>query len=323
MINYFIKKLLRKEVILYNKHRQTLPILANDWNRQHYYFINLMNLIKWIPFKTNNKNKFKIIYCLLWIIRPKYIIDINWISRIQLTYYLFCLKNNETKFIVIQHGIYVGGMVTDIAHRYTKCQIFLCWSEYFVQIFQNYNAGKSTKMITFGNTVFNDFKRSKMVYSKEKNGKVLIAPSGVKEKRYEAVQSMAKKLLHVGFQVFFKGHNFQESKYAIIENFTKVESPILKILNSREFDFIISDHSTVLLDAIYFKNPVLLFSMPGELHEYSENIYSSLLKNQYFLYEGLNTMSDWYDAIDIQNQEKLLNLMVATENSNNSLQIIN
>ncbi len=155
MLNYICKYLLKKEVVLYVLHRQTLPIINNPINKQKFVFINVMYLWRIFPLPGKYKLKFKIMYLILNIISPKYIIDINWVSKWESLYKVWTKKHQKSKFIVIQHGGYVGGIIKDNAHKYTKCDVFLTWSEYFTNLFKEYNKGKKTEIVTFGNTVYN------------------------------------------------------------------------------------------------------------------------------------------------------------------------
>jgi len=90
-------------------------------------------------------------------------------------------------------------------------------------------------------------------------------------------------------------------------------------LEENDFDLIIADHSTALLDAIFFKNKVLYLIL-----KIYQGIYNSIFKvfTQYFTSDHYSTKSKNYfkDAIDIENQEALFTNMVTL--GNNNLEII-
>lgn len=316
MIGCLLRLMTGKYLILYNNHRQTLPLISHPENCRRYLFIEMSRFWRFIPFRSNDKRKYRVMYMMLNIFGPKYILDINWISLYQSLYKVWTKNHTDKKFIVLQHGSYIGGVVTDVGHRYTKCDVFLTWGDYFTRLFMDYNSGKKVEVRTFGNSIYNVYDRSKFEYSQKKSGKILFAPSGIKDKRLQALQALYKKLVNAGFVVFLVEHRFQNEKFQEISTIPKIEDNTLGLLKAHEFDIVISDHSTVLLDAIFFKNPVLFYSGPSKVEEYHNNHYTKYLVNVFNILNNVATEKDIYNIIDIDAQEKMFKEMVSCDCNN-------
>lgn len=318
MINRLTKLFTGKEIILYDKHRQTEPLAQNAFNKSKFLFIDIGVLWRLIPFRSIDKRKHKIMFCLLTIIRPKYILTMNWISVRESLYKVWTAKHPESRFIVVQHGSYKGGIVTDIAHRYAKCDVFFVWGEYFKNVFEHYNKGKNVQIVSLGNPVYNTCNRNDFTYRKGITGKILLLPSASDELLLEHLYSLIHRLNELEFKVFVKTHNKQgrelnkdgSFKYPEIKNVEKITSDLYEVLRKNDFDFIISDHSTALLDAIFFKNKVIYFdSINGKNDQ--KTYYSCVLPNLYE--QNYNNISkvDFYAFLDIPRQERLFSAMVS------------
>lgn len=303
-------------MVLYNYHRQTIPLVLEEENKRRYIFLKDAFLWRFIPFKSSNKIKFKIIYSILLFLKPAIILDINWINFKGAVYHLWAKKNRPSKFIVLQHGSYIGGIVTDNAHKYAHCDIFLTWGEFFSDQFKMYNYGKEMEVLTFGNSVLNGVDRSKLSYKKAQDRKVLIAPSGIKGSRLKAVYNLTNRLEDYGFEVFFRQHRFQKSRFQDLNKSIKLDDrPLKEIFLSLDYDFIVSDHSSLMLDAIYSKNRVVFFSAPGEITEYLNNNFTQYLSNIYYGIDEVNSIEDIYAMPNEVKQEMLLDSMIYKGNN--------
>lgn len=322
MINLLVKRLLGKEIVFYAKHRQTHPLVNNTFNRRTYLFIESTTIWKYIPFKNEDKRKHKIMYFILQCLRPKYIVSINWISRSENLFKVWTASNPGSKFIVVQHGAYVGGVVNNKPHKYTNCDIFLTWGPYFVKQFKKNNSHKKVEILNFGNPVYNQFDRSILEYRKEKTNKILLLPTALNNKDIQPFYNLIKRLLALNFKVVVKAHNRQgreknidgSLKYPVIVGVEMIEGDLSKILQMNDYDFIISDHSTSLLDAIFFKNKVIYFDPNNSSKGYTTN-YSIYLKNLYL--ENLleingNSLYHW---INLEKQEELFENMITIGNN--------
>ena len=320
MIGTILTYFTNKKIIVYNKHRQTLPIIDHEENRSKFLFINIAPVWGWIPFKANNKLKYSVMHFLLEILQPQYIIDINWISRRQALYRTWSKKKSRSKFVVIQHGSYVGGVVTDIAHRYISCDVFLTWGPYFERLFKKYNSNKKCEITTFGNPVYNQYNRVKMSYKNSRVQRILFAPSAMKQERLTEFYDFIQVLQKLGFEVAYKEHNMQSSMYGPVTGVEKEMKRTMDILERQIYDVIITDHSSFLLDAIHFKNPVIFFA-PADIHNsvYQQNKYSEHLTNACPLTE-LKSKEEIYHLIDLKKQEELYaNLICSGTNIISSL----
>lgn len=313
MINSLVKYFTKKEIVLYNKHRQSIPIVNNKRNRKKYIFLNFNRILSKIPIKSEYKLKYKVAYIILNFISPKYIMDINWISRMSCLYKLWTKNHLKSKYIVIQHGSYVGGVVTDIPHRYTNCDVFLVWGNYFKILFENYNKGKKIDILNFGNPVYNEFNRDDFHYKDEHQSKikVLLAPSAIEGEPLEQLYKLYDKLVELGFDVKIKEHSMQ-NKFAQITRLPKELCSPLKLLKDQHYDIIVSDHSSIILDAIFFKNPVVSFS-------YQETKFLEYLDNAFDQVDSIVNKENFLKYFNKKQQELLFSYMVNSKNNSNEL----
>lgn len=322
MINYLCKLSSGKEIILYDNHRQIAPLVSNSKNKTKYWFFDIGLIWKYIPFKTIDKRKHKVMFFILSFIQPKYIISMNWLTPRESLYKVWTGKNAKSKFIVVQHGVYVGGVVTDIPHKYTKCDIFLTWGPYFVNQFVGYNSLKNVKILSFGNSIYNTYNRDSFSYKSAKSSKVLLLPTALDAKNLIPFNNLIKRLQQLHFKVTVKEHAKQGSendkngnfKYPSIENVAVITNPLYPILQHNDYDFIIADHSSSLLDAIFFKNKVL-YCDPNNFNNGYMTQYSNYLTNIFVRDYSVINKNYFENSINIVNQETLFAKMVTTANN--------
>lgn len=301
-----------------------MPIANHPLNKMKYWFVEVNLIWKYIPFKTTDKRKHKVMYVILSLITPKYIISMNWLSQRESLYKVWTKKKSSSKFIVVQHGAYVGGVVIDedIDHRYTKCDIFLTWGTYFVHQFNHYNGKKKVQLVNFGNTIYNNLNRAKYTYKNNKNNKILMLPTALDYENIKLFYSLLNKLKELKFDVFVKSHGKQGTeldanqtlKFPAMKGVTIIVSDLYTLLEDNDYDCIISDHSSSLLDAVFFKNKVLYFDPNNDTKSYKTN-YSNYLINIFNLYNQIDTKDKMYEAISIANQEALLSNMIHPGNN--------
>lgn len=300
---------------MYNKHRQSNPVARNKFNRKAYIFISDTWIWRYVPFRSTSKWKYKIIYIILSFLKPHVILDINWINLKGGFYHLWAKKNRPSKFVVLQHGSYVGGIVTDIAHRYTHCDEFLTWGDYFTNYFEKVNCHKSVKIKTFGNPVYNEVDRNNLNYSKKEGiKKVLFAPSAVSsERKLKYIQFMVA-LARTDLEFWFKPHNMQVKIGGEFD--IPVEVNLYKGDNLwSDFDLLISDISTILIDACFFKKHVLFFMPMHEDERFNNTLYAKYMLNLSDLVSSLDNKTSFYNLIDENVQEELFNVMIAASSN--------
>lgn len=323
MFNSILKFITGKEVILYDKHRQTTPIANHTINKKKYFFIEVGLIWKYIPFKTSDKRKHRIMYCILSCIKPKCIISMNWLTQRESLYKVWTANHSESSFIVVQHGSYLGGVVTDIPHKYTKCDVFLTWGSYFTTEFSKFNSLKKGKIINFGNTIYNTYHSEHRSYKSTKHNKILLLPTALDPENVIHFKTLFRKLQELKFEVVLKEHGKQGTekdkkgalKYPSLKGVTKIAGDLYPILENNDFDFIISDHSSSLLDAVFFKNKVLYFDPNNERKGYKTN-YSKYLINLFDTDLEKATKNTFYELISVDNQELLLNNMIHKGSNN-------
>jgi hypothetical protein len=323
MINSLFKILFNKQIILYSKHGIILPIVLNAENRLKFFFLDVNLMWNYIPFKTSDKRKHSVMYFLLNLINPKYIIVANWITTRESLYKVWTDRHIQSKFIVVQHGSYVGGFVSDIAHKYAKCDIFLTWGIYFVDQFSKYNNKKKVKIICYGNPIYNNFNRKEYKYKNNISNKVLLLPTALDYQNLNELYILIDRLNEFNFEVVLKTHNKQGNnefnsdgtlKFPKIEGVDQIKGELYAILQNNDFDFIISDHSSSLLDAIFFKNKVLYFDPNNKIKGYETN-YSNYLVNLFEVDISSISKNNFYEFLSVDNQESLFYNMTCKGNN--------
>lgn len=328
MINRLIRIATGKDIILYDEHRNTTPLANNLYNRQKFLFVDIGLIWKCIPFKSTDKRKHRIMYLVLSIVRPKYILSMNWLTKRESLYKVWTARHPVSKFIVVQHGAYVGGVVTDIAHKFTKCDIFLTWGPFFTREFTTNNFKKKVNIISFGNSVYNEFNREDYFYKEVRTNKVLLLPTALTSNNLPPFITLIRKLQELDFKVVLKEHAKQGTekdksgniKYPAINGVSKLTGKLYPILQNNDFDFIIADHSTALLDAIFFKNKVLYFDPSNNTNGYTTN-YSRFLYNVYLKDIQKVDKDTFYQLIDVKNQEELFTNMIEIGNNHVKIDI--
>ena len=307
-----------RKLVIYNKHRQTDPIIRDPDNRKAYIFLPDYRIWSNVPFRATSKMKYRVIYLILSILRPSIILDINWINLKGCLYHLWAKKNRPSKFVVVQHGSYVGGIVTDVAHRYTHCDEFLTWGDYFTRYFVALNSKKLVVINSFGNPIYNGVQRNNFSFPEvNKLEKILIVPSAVSDNRKSHYIIMISFLLDLGLQVWFKPHNMQEQIGGCLLLPEEVKLYDGKSILT-DFELIVSDISTILLDACFYKRYVLFF-MPEHENEWINNsVYAQHMINVSDRLYSIKDKNDLLDMISVRAQEDLFNCLI-NGNMNNKI----
>jgi hypothetical protein len=311
MLNSLLRFFTGREIILYTRHRQTLPLI-NTETKKKYFFAEYTLLWKLtFPFGRNSSLRYRVMALFLYIVSPKYILDVNWIMKYHILFYVWCKKSGNSKYVVVQHGIYAAGIITEISHRFTKCDVMLCWSDYFKEVLSGYNQGKKTKFYVIGNPVYNQYDRSNFEYKKDIGNKILIAISPMGGERLKKLTEFKNNLEKMNFVVNIKEHPLQSIMEKPLTGFNKITGDLYSILTSDEYDIVMCDTSTSLLDAIFFKKYVMFFSPENTTIHYTDNIYSKHLRNFASEYKSVVTKQDLQSKLNISDQENLFNQLVS------------
>lgn len=322
MINRIIKKITGKEIVFVNYHRNSAPII--DANQDKYIFFDpgflwrLMGIVG-----KRNKLRYRLMYLLLSLVKPAWIIDINWLDKLQ-SLYLVWANQHDKQFLVIQHGIYYGGMMRDIPEKYVKCNIMLVWSDYFRNMFLENNPDKNFRCISFGNPIYNKHDRSLSEYPEKIGYKILLAPSLIKGHRFKRHYDLIEKLLTFGFDVTIKEHYKQalDSEPIQVEGCHKNNGDdfhLYELLKSHKYDIVITDVSSAMTDIIFFKNPVIYFSPEFEGENFNKNIYGEYLVNLDHLLDEVKSKNELLSLINLKSQERLLKRLIKIDNVSNDL----
>ena len=314
MFNQFIFFLFNKQIIIYENHRNVAPLL-NNFNKHKFIFISANPIWKILTVLGNRKLRDKAVLMVLKIINPIAILSMNWVSNRQHIYYVFA-KQKRRDFIVVQHGSYVGGIITDEAHKYAQCTIMLCWSSFFVTTFKQLNPFAITRFIEYGNPVYNMYDRDNFGYTNTPINSILLLPTYMKENHVvERFKDFYHKLVSLGFTVVVGQHNYQK-RFNPLGGVVVTDTTSLELLKAKKFDLIISDHSSALLDAIFFKNKILYFNADVEN---TQNKYSQFLENMASLKTDAISRDMITNLIHIKNQEALFKELAGGYTKDNSI----
>ena len=301
-----------KQIIIYGKHRNVDPIVKA--NKEKYLFVNFKNIhkiAKLVKIITKSEKTYaRSIYLILSIIKPKAILSCNWITKAQKVFYLYSKKTN-CDFVVVQHGAYYGGLVTAKDHRYMKCSKFLVWGDYFKRTFDNYNPSNKDNIVIFGNPVFNSIVRSQYDYPTSIN-KILIAFTFIQDSDLHLYEKVLEKISYSNIDFDVKYHNFQRKKYTGFSE-KEVNGNIPDIIHS--YDLVICDHSTVLLDAVFFKR-FIIFADHSSVGSY----YEKYLNNYFTHLSNSSQISELDRLVDIEAQEHMF--IDAVYSGDNNFEVI-
>jgi hypothetical protein len=322
MINWIVKKLTGKEIVFVHRHRNTIPIVED--NRDKFIFFDpsfvwmLMGVVG-----RRRKLRYRMMYRFLSLVKPVWIIHFNWLDQLE-SLYLVWANNHEKQFVVVQHGIYYGGIMRDIPEKYIKCNVMLVWSDYFREMFLDNNPQKDFRCISFGNPIYNQYERSLFEYPEKIGNKVLLAPSLVKGNRLKRYYALIEKLLQYGFDVSIKEHYKQaiDSESIQVAGCHKTDGDdfhLYRLLKSQEFGIVITDVSSAMTDIIFFKNRVIYFSPEFNGVDFNKNMYSEYLPNLNDSLEKVKSSGDILSQINVKLQEGLLEQLIKVDNISNNL----
>jgi len=258
---------------------------------------------------------------ILSLIDPVSIIDINWTDKRHSLYFAWC-KRKGKKFIVIQHGIYYAGMMHDIKERYVKCTTHLVWGEHFKQMREKDNKGKNCEFIIYGNPVYNQYDRKQFTYKEQTGTNFLVAVSVIGGKRLRKLRAFLDKLVASGFTVTLKEHNLQSTKSIAIQGYRKSTENLYDLLKEQCYDYVITDVSSAMTDIIFFKNRTIYFSPEGDEDYQIHNVYEKYLVNIATRDGFFSDKKDLLNQISIDAQENLLNYLIQTDGTRNTLDIV-
>lgn len=304
------------KILLYSPHRQVNKIISDLKKENLFFCINMSFLWKMIPLTSKSKLKFGIIGFFLRVLNPSFILTANWISRYDAFYYLWSKKNPNTRFVVIQHGNYVGGNVTVNSHKFIRSNIFLTWGSYHKNLFDKLNNRKKVEIYDFGNPLYNGIDRKKFKYSENNVKNILIVNSGVTEQGVKELKKLVFQLKKNNFKVKLKLHSHQEKKFGSFDYNIELEKKnAYDILNSNEYELFIVDHSSFMIDAIFYKKRVVFFPQYDRGEVFYNNLYSKFLES--IKKEDLDNKDfDINEIINIENQENLFNHLIIVRDNN-------
>ncbi len=187
-------------------------------------------------------------------------------------------KRYNVKLVAVQHGFYTGGHISNRFpegrwHKMARCTHFWIWSDCIKgEVVEN----RANFMVN-GNPWYNKFFDSRQPYRKiERVETILILPTNFEKtegKKVEKLVHLVRILTTSGFKVSIKFHHLNEI-FPQMEHVNILENiDLYSVLLKQEFDLVIADHSTTLLDALFFNNFVSFCNF----HQSSNTLYEKFL----------------------------------------------
>ena len=194
-------------------------------------------------------------------------------------------KGNKKPFMVLQHGFYRGGSISPI-EKIIDADVFFCWGPEMRKSFIEADPDNDKVIEVVGNTLYDRrvliAKKSEVEKSLPKENRlyaVLIVPSvgSVLGRDYEDMFWNEMELAMIHFpqiRWIIKLHNLHKFKDEIKNRFTKLGATFFEtgdIFNAMELcHLVISDVSTVPLDAMVARKTVIIFNLLDQPERFSE-----------------------------------------------------
>jgi hypothetical protein len=272
-------------------------------------------------------------------ISPNAALCINWIGITHQFIRSWCRANNKP-FMVLQHGIHIGGVISP-EERIIDADVFFCWGEEmkksFISAFPE-NRKKCIKIV--GNPVYDKITNSNQSSTTDllsKNGQsyqILIAPSGgsLLFRDYEKIfwDEIEQAVIYLPeIKWIIKLHDQYLFKDEIRNRFEKLGAIVIEKGNIFDFirqsKLIVTEVSTAALDAMIIQKPVIIFNLLNLPERFSEFGAGIIIKERGMFYKELKNLlkKDFFDSGLIKRQEKFVNIFNKPDAINNIVTLLN
>jgi hypothetical protein len=272
-------------------------------------------------------------------ISPNAALCINWIGITHQFIRSWCRANNKP-FMVLQHGIHNGGVISP-DERIINADVFFCWGEEmkksFISAFPE-NRKKCIKIV--GNPVYDKITNSNQSSTTDllsKNGQsyqILIAPSGgsLLFRDYEKIfwDEIEQAVIYLPeIKWIIKLHDLYLFKDEIRNRFEKLGAIVIEKRNIFDFirqsKLIVTEVSTAALDAMIIQKPVIIFNLLNLPERFSEFGAGIIIKERGMFYKELKNLlkKDFFDSGLIKRQEKFVNIFNKPDAINNIVTLLN
>lgn len=266
-----VEKIERRMMGMVSRHGLNLKDLPS-----HEIFVSFIHYLR-----VELEKYIKEIYCVwksLDYLKPHAALCINWFGIRQQAIREWCRGNNRL-FISLQHGFYSGGVVS-APERKIDADIFLCWGPEMKKSFIAADHENEPKIRTTGNPVY-DEQKNKNDYlspSPSKHHSVLVALSDmtysardVQDIIWSEIEEAMAKFPTLSWKI--RTHDLDsrngemKSRFDNRAEFNNADN-IFDAL--QPCDLVISNVSTVPLDAMIKGKPVVIFNMLGQPERFTE-----------------------------------------------------
>jgi hypothetical protein len=256
-------------------------------------------------------------------INPEAALCINWIGITHQFIRSWCRANNKS-FMVLQHGIHSGGVISP-AERIIDADIFFCWGEEMKKSFTSAYSGNKKCIKIVGNPVYDKIinsNQSSDIDLLSRNGQsyqILIAPSGgsllfrdYEKIFWDEIEQVILKFPEIKWSI--KLHNLFLFKDEIKNRFEKLGVNIIEGGNifdtMKNCQLVVTNISTTALDAMVMQKSVIIFNLLNLPERFSEFGAGIMIKERGMFCKELKKLleKDFYDSQLIKRQEKFINV---------------
>ena len=249
-------------------------------------------------------------------------------------------KGNKKPFMVLDHGFYSGGVISP-AVRTIDADVSFCWGPEMRKSFIEADPANDKVIEVVGNTLYDKrtfiAQKSAVEKSLPKEGgpyTVLIAPSEKAPmwRDYEDMFWNEMELAMVNFpqiRWIVRFHNLYQFKDEVKNRFTKLGATFFEtgsIFDAMEFcHLVVSDISTVPLDAMVARKPVIIFNLLDVPERFSEFGAGIMIKEKGVLCNELEKLvkMNFFDPELMKRQERFVAAFSKPDGISNIVNSIN
>jgi len=272
-------------------------------------------------------------------IKPDGALCVSWVGTNQQFIRNWC-KGNKKPFMVLDHGFYSGGVISP-AVRTIDADVSFCWGPEMRKSFIEADPDNDKVIEVVGNTLYD----KRVLTAKKLPGEkslpkeggpytVLVAPSDKSAlvRDYEDMFWNEVELAMVNFpqiRWIIKLHNLYQFKDEVKNRFTRSGATFFEtgnIFDAMELcHLVIADISTVPLDAMVARKPVIIFNLLDQPERFSEFGAGIMIKEEGMLCSELDRLvkMNFWDSELMKRQERFVAAFSKPGSINNIVSSIN
>ena len=271
-------------------------------------------------------------------INPNAALCINWIGINHQFIRSWCRANNKP-FMVLQHGIHSGGVISP-AERIIDADIFFCWGEEMKRSFINASPENIKKCVeVVGNPAFDEYFNNynnnlyEGLLSKKTLYNVLVVPSAksllfrdYEMSFWDEIEQAIIKFPEIEWSI--KAHSLYLFKDEIKNRFKKLGITFIdgeNIFNvMKHCQLVVTNVSTAALDAMVMRKPVIIFNLLNQSERFKEFGAGIIIKERGMFCKELKKLlkKDFYDSELIKRQNKFVSVFNKPNGTNNIVSLL-